>query len=180
LSSVATGHFESGHRAAQALDCLMKEGTVDGLDLCVDPSEVILRQSTDMLAVGEARIARAIRFIHENACGGITVAQVGRHAGIARTQLERGFRRFFSRSPQAEIRRVQLNRIKQLLVGTDLPLRTIAELCGFVHAEYMIVFFKRTVGESPGRYRRQFHQRFSSPAISGRPPCPVARRVVLR
>ena len=37
---------------------------------------------------------------------------------------------------------------------TDLPLKQIALLTGFEHVEYMNVSFKRTVGQTPGRYRR--------------------------
>jgi LacI family transcriptional regulator len=163
LSSVAANHFQSGYKAAEALHHLMNGQSLDGLDLVSDPVDVIARQSTDILAVEDPRIATAVRYIHQNACRGLTVDEVGRHAGIARTQLEEKFRRFFSRSPQAEIRRIQLNKIKQLLADTELPLRQIAELTGFTHTEYMMVFFKREVGEAPGRYRRRLHCRRSTP-----------------
>ncbi len=155
LSSVATNHLRSGFLAAEALDRLMRGQSIEGLDLCVDPVEVITMQSTDVLAVDDRRVSAAARFIQQNACRGVTVDEVCRHAGIARTQLEEKFRRHFARSPQADIRRVQLARIKQLLQDTDLTLNAIAELTGFAHPEYMIVFFKRTTGESPGRYRRK-------------------------
>lgn len=155
LSSVVTNHLRSGYLAAEALDRLMHGRPLEGLDLCVDPVEVITRHSTDVLAVDDRRVSAAARFIQQNACRGVTVDEVCRHAGIARTQLEEKFRRHFARSPQAEIRRVQLGKIKQLLQDTDLTLNAIADLTGFAHPEYMIVFFKRATGESPGRYRRK-------------------------
>ncbi len=157
LSSVATNHSRSGYVAAEALDSLMCERPLDRLSLTVDPIEVITRQSTDVLGVDDPKIVKAISFIQENACRGTNVDAVCRHAGVARTQLEEKFRKHFSRTPQSEIRRVQLNRIRQLLQDTDLPLETISELTGFKHPEYLIVFFKREMGESPGRYRRGLH-----------------------
>ena len=62
-------------------------------------------------------------------------------------------KRALGRSPQAEIRRVQVARMKQLLFETDFPLKRIADLTGFEHIEYMSVVFKRLVGVSPGAYR---------------------------
>jgi LacI family transcriptional regulator len=155
LSSVGTNHLQSGFRAAEALARMMDGGGLDGFDLVVDPAGVVSRHSTDILAVPDRKLAAAVRFIQQNACAGVTVDAVGRHAGLARTQLEQKFRRYFGRSPQAEIRRVQVVRIRQLLHETDLPLRTVAELVGIPSAEYLTVFFKRETGETPGRYRRR-------------------------
>ena len=154
LSSVATNHLRSGYVAAEALDSLIARRPIDRLSLTVDPIEVVTRQSTDVLAVDDVKIGKAVSFIHQNACRGTTVDAVCRHAGIARTQLEEKFRKYFSRTPQSEIRRVQLTRIRQLLQDTDLSLDSISELTGFKHPEYLIVFFKREMGESPGRFRR--------------------------
>jgi len=116
----------------------------------------------------------AARFIRQNACEGLTVDAVCRHAGLARTQLEEKFRKFFGRSPNTEIRRVQLNRIRQLLQDTDLPLDAISELTGFKHPEYLIVFFKRAVGESPGRFRRKIRFQASLVTVPTRPTAAVS------
>lgn len=157
LSSVATGHFQSGYLAAEVLSLLMDDQNIDARTLTVTATEVSARLSTDILAISDKRIAQAVRFIHQNACSGITVEAVTKHAGMSRTQLEQRFRQFFGRSPQAEIRKVVLARIRQLLIETDLPLKAIAELTGFAHTEYLSVFFKREMGESPGRFRKRPH-----------------------
>ena len=54
---------------------------------------------------------------------------------------------------QAEINRVRIKRIRQLLAETDLPLSKIAELVGYEHPEYMSVVYKRETGQTPGDYR---------------------------
>jgi LacI family transcriptional regulator len=53
------------------------------------------------------------------------------------------------------MRRIQIERIKQLLVETDFTLERIAELSGFEHPEYMNEVFKRETGQTPGKYRSQ-------------------------
>ena len=55
--------------------------------------------------------------------------------------------------PHEEILRVRLNRVKQLLTETDLPLEQIAERAGFPHVEYLSVAFRREVGMPPSQFR---------------------------
>ncbi len=121
----------------------------------IEPLGVITRQSTDVLRIDDPDVAAAVSFIRERACGGLRVEQVLRHIAVSRSLLERGFRRYLGRSPQAEIRLVRLKRVKQLLAETDLSLAAIARLAGFVHPEYMSVLFKRLTGQTPCGYRRQ-------------------------
>jgi LacI family transcriptional regulator len=123
--------------------------------LRVEPLGVVTRQSSDVLAMSDKNVTAALSFIREHACRGITVEQVLKHAFASRSQLEKKFRRHIGRSPQAEIRRVQVDRIRQLLFETNFPLMKIAELTGFEHVEYMCVVFKRLTGESPGAYRKR-------------------------
>jgi len=73
----------------------------------------------------------------------------------ARRLLEARFRKLLGRTPHAEILRVQLQRVKQLLTETDLTIEVIAERTGFAHSEYLSVVFRREVGLPPGRYREQ-------------------------
>jgi LacI family transcriptional regulator len=155
LSSVAANAYQSGYEAARLLAELMAGGVPETFDRRTEPSGVITRQTTDILAMGDKNVAAALSFIRENACRGTTVDEVLRHAFASRSQLEKKFRRYLGRSPQAEIRRVQVSKIRQLLEETDFPLKRIAELVGFEHVEYMCVVFKRLTSESPGSYRKK-------------------------
>ncbi|HWL16736.1 MAG TPA: helix-turn-helix transcriptional regulator, partial [Opitutus sp.] len=123
--------------------------------LRIEPVHVVTRLSTDILAIGDKNVAAALSYIRERACTGISVDDVLKHSAASRSQLEKKFRRFIGRSPQAEIRRVQLARVKELLMETDFPLKTIASMTGFEHLEYMSVVFKRLTAESPGQYRKR-------------------------
>lgn len=155
LSSVATNAFQSGYLAAETLAKLMAGEKVKVGETLVDPVSVIARPSTDALAIDDRHVAAALAFIREHACHGLNVEQVLQAAHTSRSQLEKKFRRLLGRSPQAEIRRVQMAKIKQLLFETDFPLKKISDLTGFEHSEYMCVVFKRLTGESPGAYRKR-------------------------
>ena len=157
LSSVATDPFQSGFRAAELLDRLMAGQEIEKPYLRIDPRGVVARQSSDVLAVPDRNVAAALSYIREHACSGINVDRVLAQVAASRSQLEKKFRQFIGRSPQAEIRRVQVERIKQLLIETDYPLKRIAEFAGFEHVEYMSVVFKRLTQITPGEFRRR-HQ----------------------
>lgn len=155
LSSVALNAQQSGYQAAEVLDRMLRGTKITDLDIRVDPIGVVTRLSTDILAVGDKNVTAALSYIREHACQGISVDEVVAHASASRSQLEKKFRRYIGRSPQAEIRRVQLARVKEFLTESDLPLKNIASLTGFEHIEYLSVVFKRMTGESPGQYRKR-------------------------
>ena len=155
LSSVALNAHHSGYHAAELLDRMLRGEDLGIVDTRIEPLGVVTRLSTEILAVADKHVAAALSFIRVRACTGICVDDVVKHATASRSQLEKKFRQFIGRSPQAEIRRVQLARVKELLVETDLPLKTIASMTGFEHDEYMSVVFKRVTVESPGQFRRR-------------------------
>ncbi len=154
LSSVSPNAFQSGYKAAETLALLMAHRQPDSMDVRIEPLGVATRPSTDALAIDDRSVATALNYIRQKACLGVSVEEVVKNTHASRSQLEKKFRRHLGRSPQAEIRRVQVAKIKQLLVQTDYPLKKIAEMAGFEHVEYMSVVFKRLTNDSPGGFRR--------------------------
>lgn len=161
LSSVVPNAYEIGYQAAALLQKLMKGQSVRPGIRRVAPRNVVTRQSTDVLAVGDALVASAVRFIHERASTGIRVEDVLRAVPMSRSLLERRFKQAVGRSPHVEIRQTQLRQAARLLSDTDVPLKQIARRCGFAHMEYMSYLFKKAFGVTPGAYRRQ-HSRSSA------------------
>jgi LacI family transcriptional regulator len=155
LSSVVPNADRIGYEAASLLNRLMAGESMGAINLLVPPREVKTRQSSDVLAVADPGIAMALRFIRENACDGIGVSDVVRHAALSRSALERGFRAYLGHSPQQEIRSVRLKRVQQLLAETDWPLTRIAEVSGFEYANYLMVRFKDAFGQTPSQWRKQ-------------------------
>ena len=129
----------------------------------VPPLGIATRQSTDVVAVEDRRTAMAMRFIREHTCEGINMKDVLRAVPQSRRRLENRFRRFFGRMPHDEILRVQLDRVKRLLLETGLPLTEIATRAGFAHEEYLSVVFKKQVGLPPGKYRAKHGRKSTFP-----------------
>jgi LacI family transcriptional regulator len=155
LSSIIPDTEQIGYLAAEMLSLLMDKQPVSTDVIRIPPLGVATRQSTDSVAIEDPTISAAVRYIREHACRGTTVAEVLQHVPLSRSALERGFRKFLHRSPQQEIRNVQLKRCQTLLVETELPTDRIATMCGFLHPEYMHVVFKRELGITPGQYRKR-------------------------
>lgn len=155
LSSVIPDTHRTGYEAARLLDRLMAGEKVPGEAHLIEPMGVAARQSSDVLAIDDRDIAAAVRFIREHACDGINVKDVLRVVPLSRRVLESRFRRIMGYTPHEAIVKHRLNRVRQLLRETELPLAAIAERAGFDHVEYLSVTFKRHFGVPPGRFRQQ-------------------------
>ncbi|TWU25349.1 Xylose operon regulatory protein [Novipirellula galeiformis] len=154
LSSVIPNAEEIGFQAAELLARLMAGEAAENKLHLIPPLGIQVRQSSDIVAIDDPSIAAALSYIREQACDGITVQNVINHSGLSRSTLERQLRKLLGRSPQQEIRHVQIKRARRLLTETDLPMERIASLCGFDHPEYMHVVFRRETKMTPGQYRR--------------------------
>ena len=114
---------------------------------------VVTRQSTDIVMLAEGELAAAIQHIREHACDGLTTDDLVAQLAISRRTLYRWFDRHLGRSPSEEITRVKLERVKDLLVTTRLPVEEIAHLAGFDFTETMHRLFRTRFGQPPGAYR---------------------------
>lgn len=160
LSSVPLNAFEWGQTAARLLHDQIEGNSVPTADTFIEPLSVVVRRSTDALAIEDPAIVKALRIIQDEACLSLRVDDLAKRVNVSRSLLERRFRKFLRRSPQEEIRNVKINRTRQFLLESNLTLAEIAERTGFEHPEYLSVMFKRLTGESP----RDFRQRHRLPA----------------
>jgi LacI family transcriptional regulator len=115
----------------------------------IPPIGIATRQSTDLVAVDDERLAQAMRFIREHAHEVISVEDIARAAGISRSLLERKFREAFGRSPWDHVTQLRLRKAEQLLTQTGLSIAEIAERSGFGTPEYFSAAFRKLTGSSP-------------------------------
>jgi LacI family transcriptional regulator len=156
LTSIIPNTHRTGHEAAALLDRLMGGARIEpGATHLIPPLGIATRQSSDVLAIEDPHVARALHYIRQHACEGIKVTDVLRALPQSRRILENKFIKLIGRTPHEEILRVRLDRVKQLLHGTRLSLAEIAGRTGFNHVEYLTVVFRNKVGLPPGKYRAQ-------------------------
>ena len=143
-----------GYEAATMLNSLMRGRKPASSEQLFAPLGITTRQSTDIFECDDPKIRQVMRFIKENATAGINIGEVLRAVPMARRTLERRFNTLFGHSPAEEIRRTKIERVRQLLISTDMTVPDIAEACGFAYAEHMIPLFARHHGCTPAAFRR--------------------------
>ena len=89
LSSIEQNPERAGYEAAALLDRLLDGKTPPVAPIVIEPLGVVHRQSTDVVAVGDADVAAAIRFIRTHACDGIRVGDSLAHVHTSRSTLDR-------------------------------------------------------------------------------------------
>lgn len=155
LSSVQLRGQTAGYAAARMLDDWMRRDARPPEITLLPPADVVVRQSSDIVAVEDERVARALRFIRQRASEGVGVDDVAREAALSRSSLERRMKRMIGRSPGEELIRIRFSHVERLLAQTDLTLDAIAERSGFKHTQYMAEAFRQRHGMTPGEYRRR-------------------------
>ena len=106
-----------------------------------------------MLAVPDVKLATAVSFLLRNYMNFISVEDAARAAGISPSMLNRLFRKHLDKTPVAFLQELRLNRIRDLLDGTELPLPEIARQTGYGSSMSLSLAFKRAEGMTPGAYR---------------------------
>ncbi len=159
LSAVALTSEQIGFEAAALLDRMLHGAKPPAKPTLIPPTRIVVRQSTDTLTIDDEDLARAIAFIRINASSPIQVSDILRAVPVSRRSLDRRFQQVLGRTPAEEIRRVHLERAKQLLADTDMPVPNVATAAGFNSREYLARAFKQATGVSPREYRSRIQGR---------------------
>lgn len=166
LSSIHAPGQEVGFQAMTLLDRLSHERlTLTGSPAEAKPAPVeppptvvvpavtlVPRQSTRN-GKADSIIVRAMTLIRERACEGVAIEQILAELLVSRSTLERQFVAHVGRTPGQELLRVRLERAKELLRHTDLPVSRIAEMIGYERSSSFSDFFRKHAGTTPRAYR---------------------------
>ncbi len=155
LSSISVPAEKIGYEAAAMLDRLIN-GRPGGENIALPPIGVVERDSSRTEAVRDEDVARAMRYIRENAQKRISVRDVLGTVDVCRSTLERKFRTTLNRTPLEEIHRAHLEQAKRLLVETDRTLAEVAKESGYRDAAHLIMHFRKRADMTPSEYRKDF------------------------
>jgi LacI family transcriptional regulator len=155
LSSIDADQERVGYEAAAMLDALMGGQPIEQTVVRVPPVGIVERDSTDMLAVRDVEVAKAMRFIALNSPRRLGLRDVARATGISLRRLQTRFKEHRGRTILQEINGRRVKHAKELLRETAKKIRVVAGECGFGNSVKMIRVFKQYEGVSPKRFRRQ-------------------------
>ncbi|KQT52636.1 hypothetical protein ASG54_11780 [Aureimonas sp. Leaf460] len=97
---------------------------------------------------------RALEIMQARLAAPITIADIARECRLSPSHFAKAFRRSTGLSPHEQLTRLRIEEAKTHLLGSALPLADIALICGFGDQSYFTRVFTRTVGTSPGAWRR--------------------------
>jgi LacI family transcriptional regulator len=120
----------------------------------VQPLEIVVRGSSSYEAVSDPLVRKAMQYLVEKIATIVSVEEWATKIGVSRRVLERRFQAALGRSPHAMIQHERIERAKNLLATSDLPVSAIAERCGYQSNERLTVNFRASVGVPPATYRR--------------------------
>jgi transcriptional regulator GlxA family with amidase domain len=83
----------------------------------------------------------------------INMEKLASELGVGYSWFRRMFRHYTGLPPVQYFLELKLNKAKELLVNTSLPIKEIAVITGFESQFYFSKFFKNRVGMSPIKYR---------------------------
>lgn len=99
-------------------------------------------------------LKRATDYVGDNLAGSLTLSEISRAANISPYHFSRLFKESTGLSPHQYVIRERVERAKELLRSTGLPLHEVAALAGFADQSHMGRHLKRLLGVSPTRLRR--------------------------
>ena len=107
--------------------------------------------------IGDTTHARMshVRDLIESALGeDLALERLAAEAGVAPHAFSAAFTKVVGMPPYRYVIQRRVERVKTLLRHTDLPISRIAYDTGFASQSHLASTFKRTVGQTPGAYRR--------------------------
>src|SRR5688572_9536729 len=155
LSSIEADLETMGYRAAELLESLMNGAVSSFPVIRVAPKGVVVRVSTDTLAVKNDRVAHALRFIAENFSRPLlSVASVAESVGVSRRHLERMFRLELGCTINERIVQTRMQAAARLLKSyPQARMLDVAQSVGLHQPKNFFRTFRRFFRTSPAAFR---------------------------
>lgn len=156
ISSIDLNVTKAGYEAASLLDKMMSSKTKKSKqNIIIEPTYVVTRRSTDIIAVEDPVVAQALEYINDNAKEPIQVSEVAEAVAISRRALELKFKTILNRSILDEIRRSRVELAVKLLLDTTLTLSQIALALNYRGPRDLSRNFQKIKYMSPLNYRKK-------------------------
>jgi AraC family transcriptional regulator len=106
----------------------------------------------DRLQLG--RLNKVLQWIGRNLGEQITNALLAGQAGLSESYFRHMFLKAMGMTPNRYIQQQRVERARDLLTNTNLPIAHVAAECGFASQSYLTTCFKGAYAMTPARFRR--------------------------
>ncbi|WP_111709783.1 AraC family transcriptional regulator [Lutibacter citreus] len=154
LSSIAMDVVKGGYESGALLSKLMDGDESEIKDIIVEPTHIVSRHSTNILAMQDIEVAKALRYIRNNRNEIIGVNDVLKIVSLSRRAIEKRFVKALKRTIYQEIQLSKLEHICKKLLETDNSIFNIAVETGFGDSKNLSRYFKKIKGTTPSEFRK--------------------------
>ena len=95
-----------------------------------------------------------LSFVQRNFMNDIGIKDIAFACACSESTVSHLFKSNTGMSVKEYITDLRIKQAKKLLTATDLPILTVAELCGFPNSNYFPTIFKKHTGKTPTDYRQ--------------------------
>ncbi|WP_433473179.1 GlxA family transcriptional regulator [Spirillospora sp. CA-142024] len=141
------------------------------------PADQVQRVQDPLPAEPDASLAKTRAWAVRRLGEPLTLADLARHARVSTRTLTRRFHAETGHSPLQWLLHQRIDRARELLEGTALPMDQVARRSGLGSADSLRLHFVRRLGMTPSAYRSASRPR--PPVPSGGPP-PLGRPASFR
>lgn len=113
------------------------------------------QQDSSRASTYDGRLHEAGDYLRAHPETDIDLPKLAKYFGMSYSTFRRGFTKQFGVSPDRFHQQARVTRAKQLLIETNLPLKSIAEKLRYSSEFYLMQVFKRHTGLTPTQWRHQ-------------------------
>ncbi|HZS45795.1 MAG TPA: AraC family transcriptional regulator [Blastocatellia bacterium] len=111
------------------------------------------------VGVVDRRLRRAIEFMHLRSAEELSLSAIASEAFLSAYHFARLFKRLTGQTPHNYLANIRIDRAKQLLATSDLPISSIASQVGYENQSHFAKLFRSSTGLTPKEYRAGAIQR---------------------
>lgn len=102
------------------------------------------------------KLQLVLNFIHANYGSDLTLSELAAVAGVSTFHFAREFRRTTGTPPHQYLLKFRIDRAKELLAESEMPLVEVGFRSGFSHQSHFTRLFRKLTGTTPHSYRLRF------------------------
>ena len=154
LSSISLDIRGAGYNTARYIDSVLHGEKSSGNDIIVDFLDIVERQSTNILMTENRHILKILSFLHQHYAENLPVSRLIEMVPMSRRLLENTFKEETGTTIHQYIMEIRFERMKQMLVSTDIPVADLAIATGLSDVKNVARIFRKRVGVTPLEHRQ--------------------------
>lgn len=154
---------DTGHTIRPCMEAISREVNQKAsfynlaAEACLNQLLIAHQRSYGMRQDTNHSIQYIIKFLDENFSQNISLPILVEMSGYSYDYFRHLFKESAGVSPKSYILNKRIAYAKQLLIHEDLPIGSIAQLCGFENTPQFNVIFKKQVGMPPLKYKKEYN-----------------------